>query len=152
MPEAAVHEDHGPEAREDNVGAAGKIATMQSVPITRRVDRAAHDHLGLGVLAADRGHNATTGGGDAASGHTGVSAAAAPGASPHGGDAYRRAARLRSALVHSRVDSRVSALVDALEGRDAIEVPVVAQNSPHVAALHHRDVQRIARRESAVRA
>ena len=66
VPEAAVDEDDGLDPREDDVGATSEVAAVESVAEARSVNGAADDHLGLGVLAADRRHDATADGGDSA--------------------------------------------------------------------------------------
>lgn len=65
MPEAAVDEDDRLDAAQHDIGRARQVAVMEAKTQARRVDRAADLEFGLGVLAANRRHNAATHGGDA---------------------------------------------------------------------------------------
>lgn len=72
VPKAAMHEHNGPEPREDEIGASRQITLVQAVSETGGMHRAAHAHLGLGVLSPNGRHDAASDGGDATSGHNEV--------------------------------------------------------------------------------
>ncbi len=56
VPEAAMHEDRDSMSGKDEIGPAGEIADMQTVPQTRGVETTAQDQLGSGVAAANAAH------------------------------------------------------------------------------------------------
>jgi len=57
MPEAAMNEDHSLPAGKDDVGSAGKVFAMQTETVAEGVEELADTEFGLGVLAADSGHD-----------------------------------------------------------------------------------------------
>ena len=60
MPVATVDEHGGPVSRQDNVGRAGKIATMKPKAKPRAVECATDSKLGLGVAASVGTHDPST--------------------------------------------------------------------------------------------
>jgi hypothetical protein len=58
MPEASMHENADPVARENDVGLAGKIAAVEPEPVSHRMQHAANDQLGLGILPPNPAHQA----------------------------------------------------------------------------------------------
>jgi hypothetical protein len=60
MPKAAVHKYDGFSRFEYKIGFAGQIPSMESVTVSQRMDKAPHNHLRLGILAADTGHVGAT--------------------------------------------------------------------------------------------
>lgn len=58
MPEAAMHEDHGPVTRENQVRRAWQVADMKLVSEAGSVKIASHHELGASILSANGGHHA----------------------------------------------------------------------------------------------
>jgi hypothetical protein len=56
MPEAAVHENHLAQSRENKIGRAGKVGPMKPEAIAKLVRKAPHDKLWLGIHFADAPH------------------------------------------------------------------------------------------------
>jgi len=59
MPEAPVHKNTNTQTRENDVGIAGKIAAVKPEAVSHRMQHAANDQLGLGILPANPAHQAT---------------------------------------------------------------------------------------------
>jgi len=59
MPEAPVHENADPVARENNVGISRKVAAVKPEAVAHGMQHAANDHLRLGILPANPAHQAT---------------------------------------------------------------------------------------------
>jgi hypothetical protein len=57
MPEAAMNQNGGPSAREDNVGSAGKIAPVKSESNAEPVQDTPDGNLGSGILLPDPRHH-----------------------------------------------------------------------------------------------
>jgi hypothetical protein len=57
VPKAAVNEDDFSEGGKDNVGGAGKVATVEAEAVAERVDESTDEHFGFRVLAANRPHD-----------------------------------------------------------------------------------------------
>lgn len=60
VPVAAMNKNDLLKSRKHEIGFPGKILSMQTETITQAVGHAAHDKLGLRVLALDRCHATTT--------------------------------------------------------------------------------------------
>jgi hypothetical protein len=58
VPETTMNKNNFPTAGKDNVRTARQIALVQPVPISSRVQEAAHEEFRPGVLALDRLHGA----------------------------------------------------------------------------------------------
>ena len=58
VPEAAMHEDDFPQAREDQVGPTGQALAVQPVAIPHAVNSSTDSKFGLRILAADARHDA----------------------------------------------------------------------------------------------
>lgn len=56
MPEAAVHEDYRPVAREYQVRPAWQVLAVQAESVAERVREASHGHLGRRVLTSNARH------------------------------------------------------------------------------------------------
>ena len=61
MPEAAMHEAHGSEAPEHEVGGAGKPPVVQAVSEAASVNSPSKEEFGLRIPASDPGHHARSG-------------------------------------------------------------------------------------------
>ena len=57
MPETAMHENHLPSRREDEVRLARQVSTVQPVPVAHRMQEAPHGHFGLHSLGPDARHD-----------------------------------------------------------------------------------------------
>ena len=57
MPETAMHENHLPSRREDEVWLARQVSTVQPVPVAHRMQEAPHGHFGLHSLGPDARHD-----------------------------------------------------------------------------------------------
>jgi len=87
MPEAAMDEADGPEARKHQIRRSRQFAIMQTVPQSEPVELAAQDKFRAGVLAADGPH------------HPGPNL---------GGDCVNHASPGASSMMQERSDSRVA--------------------------------------------
>jgi formiminotetrahydrofolate cyclodeaminase len=56
MPKATMHENHGASRREHKIGSAGKIAAMQPIAITERMNKASNNQFRFGMLGANERH------------------------------------------------------------------------------------------------
>jgi hypothetical protein len=59
MPETSVHEDYNAVPRQDDVGAAREVLTVQSESVPQPVQNAANDPFRSGIVAPNPGHNGT---------------------------------------------------------------------------------------------
>ena len=57
MPEATVHEDDLPPAREDEIRSARQLPPVEPISVAKPVDQAANGHLGARSLVPDPGHD-----------------------------------------------------------------------------------------------
>ena len=65
VPETAVNENHFSARRKHQIGASGKLADMEAVPVAEPVNQAPHGMFGFRVLAANGPHDgASFGGGE----------------------------------------------------------------------------------------
>ena len=53
VPEATVNENHFSASGKDQIGAPGKLADVEAIPVAEPVNQAPHGTLGFGVLAAN---------------------------------------------------------------------------------------------------
>lgn len=56
VPEAPMHENYLAKAREHKVWTTRQFTPMEPVTIAHTMNKAAHQHFGLGILAADASH------------------------------------------------------------------------------------------------
>lgn len=56
MPKTAVHEDHFPESRKNNVRTARQILAMQAESVAQAMDQTAEDEFWIGIFASDTPH------------------------------------------------------------------------------------------------
>ena len=57
VPEATMNENHFSARGKHQIGASGKLANVEAVPVAEPVNQAAYGVLGFRVLAANRPHN-----------------------------------------------------------------------------------------------
>jgi hypothetical protein len=61
VPEASVNKDHDFESGKRQIGTAGEVFAMKSVPVAGRVHSSPHNHFGARVFGSNTGHDFASG-------------------------------------------------------------------------------------------